>query len=96
MWENIETNNLIQAETEKAVLIKIPKEEWLFWHPKKLVKTFGKNNYRMSFGVCDDMKFKIFKNGKGKWNKFEKISEKEISIEELKKYFKNSCKHFNE
>ncbi len=94
MWENIETNNLIQAESEKAFLLKIPKEDWLFWHPKKLIRFSGKNNYRMSFGVCNDMKFKIFKNGKGRFNKFEKISEKEINLDELKEYFKKSMENF--
>lgn len=87
-WKNITANsNLIQVETNKAVLIKLPKSEFVFWHPSKLVRTSGKNGYHMSIGYTDDFTFNIFKQGKGRYNKTEKISEHQISVEELEAYF---------
>lgn len=78
-WHQVEGNsNLIQAQTEKAYLIKLPKSEFQFWHPKKLVRLQGKNDYHMTVSFGDEWRFKIFRNGKGKYNSFEKIEEKEI------------------
>lgn len=88
MWKNIKANsNLIQASTEKAVLIKLPKSEFLFWHPAKLVKTMGKNSYLMSIGYTNEFIFKVFRNGKGQYNKTTKIEEKTLSISEFEAYF---------
>lgn len=87
-WRNVSANsNLIQTKTGKAVLIKLPGSSWLFWHPAKLVRTSGKNDYYMSISFTDDFVFKLFKNGKGKYNKFEKIDEWEMSADEFAKYF---------
>lgn len=94
MWENIKANNSIEANTEKAVLIRIPKTDLKFWHPSKLVRTFGKSDYAMSFGVCEGMTFRVFRNGKGRYNRLDKTFEVTISLEELKGYFKNSMEHF--
>lgn len=55
----------------------------MFWHPRKLVRFSGKNNYLATFGYTDEFVFKIFRNGKGRYNKFETIEEKELSAEEL-------------
>lgn len=87
-WKQVIANsNLIQSNTEKAVLIKLPHSEYKFWHPSKCVRLSGKNGYRMSISYTDEFKFKCFKNGKGKYNRFDKIAEKELSAEEFEKYF---------
>ncbi|MFW6221982.1 MAG: hypothetical protein ACOC3T_00065 [Bacteroidota bacterium] len=86
--KNIKTNsNLIQTESSNAVLIKLPKSELMFWHPKKCVRTSGKGGYLMSIGYTQDWNFKVFRNGKGKYNRFEKIEEREMSVEEFESYF---------
>ena len=55
MWKNLTLNaNAIQASTDKAVLIKIPKKELSFWHPAKLVR---KRGYQISVGYTDAFKF---------------------------------------
>lgn len=95
-WEEIEANNSVERFTDKAALVGIPKTDYKFWHPKKLVKTFGKNNYGMAIAVCPEMKFKIFKNGQGQWNKFEKIDEREIDLRQLKELFADSIRHFQQ
>lgn len=88
MWKKVIANsNLIQAETPKAVLIKLPKSEFLFWHPAKCVRTDGKGGYRLSISYTDDFKFKIFRNGKGRYNSHEKIEEREITSKEFEAYF---------
>jgi len=87
-WIQIQTNsNLIQHETEKATLIKLPKSELMFWHPSKLVKTMGKSNYLMTVSFTDDFKFKCFRNGKGKTTSFTKIEEVEYSAKEIQEFF---------
>lgn len=88
LWRSVEGHSsLIQAQTERAVLIKLPKEDWLFWHPAKLVRTAGKNGYRLSVSFTEEFEFKLFKNGKGKWNKLSKISENTISAREFESYW---------
>ena len=89
-WKQIQANsNLIQHETEKATLIKLPKSELMFWHPSKLVKTMGKSNYLMTFSFTDDFKFKCFRNGKGQSTSFTKIEETELTASELQARFSN-------
>lgn len=92
MWKNIQINKQnIDFETGRATLIKCPNNSdyagWKFWHPSKLIRT-GKNSYALSLGYTDDFKFKLFKNGNGKWNKNEVIAEKEISIAEFENMFR--------
>ena len=87
-WKQVTCNsNLIQHESDSAVLIKLPKSEFRFWHPTKCVRTNGKNGYRMTISYTDSFTFKIFRNGKGKYNRFDKIEEKEISPSEFEKFF---------
>ena len=84
MWENIKLNsNLIQGETGRAYLIKVPKQDWLFWYPSKLVRIMGKNGYLMSLGLNSDMTFKLFRNGKGQYNRFQKVEEKEVNFKTM-------------
>ena len=83
-WYKVKGNaNLIQHETDKAVLIKIPKSELMFWHPQKLIKTAGKNNYLLLLSFTKDWKFKAFRNGRGKANFNKKIEERDISAQEM-------------
>lgn len=64
MWKKLEANsNLIQHDTGNAVLIKLPKSDLKFWHPKKCVRTSGKNGYRMSISYTDDFEFKCERKG---------------------------------
>ena len=87
-WKSVIANsNLIEASTERSVLIKLPKSEFKFWHPQKLCKTSGKNSYRLSISYKDEFEFKMFKTGKGKYNSREKIEEKTMSVAEFETYF---------
>lgn len=87
-WKKITANsNLIQAETAKAVLIKLPKSELKFWHPAKLVRTSGKGGYRMTISYTEDFTFKCFRNGKGRYNRSEHIEDVELSAAEMEARF---------
>jgi hypothetical protein len=87
-WNKIAANsNLIQQDTGRAVLIKVPKTDWLFWHPSKCVRTSGKSGYRMTISFTDSFEFKLFKNGKGRYNKFEKIAERTATASEIMELF---------
>lgn len=84
-WKNITINaSQIEVQTEKATLIKVPGSDYVFWHPTKLVR---KNGNRYSFGYTDDFKFRIFKQGQGRYNKFDKIDEREIGADGIEEYF---------
>lgn len=91
MWKNIEINvQNIEINTGKATLIKMPNNSeyagYKFWHPSKLVR-YGSNSYARSIGYTDNFTFKLFKNGKGKYNKFDVIDEVEIDAEEFEEAF---------
>ena len=91
MWKNIEINlQNIETNTGKATLIKMPNNSdyagYKFWHPSKLVR-YGSNSYARSIGYTDNFTFKLFKNGKGKYNKFDVIDEIEIDAEEFEEAF---------
>jgi len=87
-WIQIKANsNLIQKETEKSVLIKLPKSELMFWHPIKCVRANGKGGYLMTISFTEDFKFNLFRNGKGKTTSFTKIEEVEYTAKELQEAF---------
>ena len=91
MWKNIEINiQNIETDTGKATLIKMPNKSryagYKFWHPSKLVR-YGSNSYARSIGYTDEFTFKLFKNGNGKYNKFDVIDEIEIDVEEFEEAF---------
>lgn len=87
-WIQIKANsNLIQTTTEKAVLIKLPKQELMFWHPTKCVRTNGKGGYLMTINFTEDFKFNCFRNGKGKTTSFTKIEEVVYSAKEIQEAF---------
>lgn len=84
MWKVTELNsNCIKGETSSAYLIQIPKTEWRVWISKKLARLSGRNDYILSISYKDDMEFKIFKNGKGKYNKFDKVDEDILYCEDF-------------
>lgn len=91
MWKNIEINKQnIETDTGKATLIKMPNNSdyagYKFWHPSKLIR-HGSNSYARSIGYTDEFTFKLFKNGNGKYNKFDVIDEIEISADEFENAF---------
>ena len=91
MWKNIKINiQNIETDTGKAALIKMPNKSryagYKFWHPSKLVR-YGSNRYARSIGYTDEFTFKLFKNGNGKYNKFDVIDEIEIDVEEFEEAF---------
>ena len=90
-WKNIQINvQNVETETGKATLIKMPNKSnyagYKFWHPSKLIRN-GRNSYALSVSYNDTFKFKLFKNGKGKYNKFDVIDGLEISVEEFEEAF---------
>lgn len=87
-WKTIEANsNLIQHETGKAVLIKVPNSEFKFWHPAKCVRTSGKNGYLLNISYTDSFEFKMFRSGKGRYNSFDKIEEMTVTAKEFERMF---------
>lgn len=90
-WKTIQINvQNVETETGKATLIKMPNKSnyagYKFWHPSKLIRN-GRNSYALSVSYNDTFKFKLFKNGKGKYNKFDVIDDLEISVEEFEEAF---------
>ncbi|WP_064615498.1 hypothetical protein [Streptobacillus moniliformis] len=95
MWEKIYFNaQNIERETNSAVLIKIPNNSeysgYKFWHPAKLVRSEGGRGYHMSLSFTKQFKFKLFKNGNGRYNKYDIISEIEVNSENIKIFFNSS------
>lgn len=87
-WKKVTTNsNLIQHETERAVLIKLPKSEFKFWHPSKCCRTSGKSGYRLSISYTDEFTFRVFRNGKGQWNKGTVLEKKELTVKQFESCF---------
>lgn len=88
MWKQVIANsNLIQTQTDKAVLIKLPKSELMFWHPAKCVRLSGKSDYRMTVSYTDDFKFKTFRTGQGRHNFKDKIEERELTVAQFEAFF---------
>lgn len=73
-----------------GVLIGMPHSSahdgYKFWISQKLVRQ-GRHSYERFLSVNEDMTFKLIKNGKGKFNKFEVIASKEITADELAEAF---------
>lgn len=78
--------NNIEAETDKAVLIKMKHNSnydgFVFWHPAKLVRAEDKM-FSFSFSFNEKFTFNLKKYGKGKYNKFDVIDEIEIDADEM-------------
>ena len=92
MWYKINFNALnIEYETEKATLIKIPRNSnyagYCFWHPKKLVREneIGKG-YFLTFSFDETFKFKLQKFSNSKFKK-ELLDEVILDYEEIQNEF---------
>jgi hypothetical protein len=87
-WHRVKFNvQNIEAETEKAVLIKCPHNSeydgFAFWHPAKLVRDAGGKGWFKTFSFTDDFEFKLKKYGKGQFNKSDVIEQTTISAKEM-------------
>lgn len=80
-------SNLILWETEKALLVKLPKTDYQFWVPKKLCKSYGKNGYSISMFVPEGFEVKAQKMGKGSYNKNVVIAEMNLKYSDFISYF---------
>jgi len=86
MFKKIELNsNLVNYQTNKAVLIKMPRQKFKFWFPLKLVRFKGKNDYLIELSIPDNFEFKLFRNGEGKHNFKEVVEEKTLTLNEFLK-----------
>lgn len=89
-WHKLILNTQnIEAETERAVLIKMPHSSYYdgfkFWHPKKplYLRESGGNSHLLILSFTDDFEFKLFKNGNGRYNKSKIIDQRTISASEM-------------
>lgn len=84
-WKKITINaNLIKYSTDKAVLIKLPKTDFCFWHPKKLVRESSKGKgYWLDISFTNDFIFKC-----------ERKSEKTRQVLDSKEYSANDILDF--
>lgn len=90
-WKNIRINNSqIETWTERSALIKVPKSDYKFWHPRKLIHQTS-DGYNL--GYTDEFTFRVFKNGQGRYNRFEKIDEREWGVDEFEEAFAAQIEH---
>ena len=86
MWKSLQINkNMIDQETAKAVLVKMPSKSkyagFKFWHPKKLVHD-GVNRAAKSLPYKDDWVFKLTRTSD---KTFKVLAAVEISANEMAK-----------
>ena len=91
MWSCIIVNMAnIEAETEKAFLVKMPNRSlyagYVFWYPKKFIRKIGGAGTQMSLSYRDDFMFSLMKKGKGK-RKFDVLEKLDISPSSLETAF---------
>lgn len=91
MWKNLNiNNNLIKAETDRAVLIALPHKSdyngYSFWHPAKLVRE-SRQAGKSSIGYTDEFVFRLKKYGKGKYNCREVLDEIPLAADEIEAIF---------
>lgn len=90
-WKNFNINkSQVEYDTGRAYLVKMPHNSnydgYKFWIGGKLVHE-GRHGGALRLGVLDDMEFKLFKNGNGRYNQRDIIAETTISGAELVKQF---------
>jgi hypothetical protein len=72
------TTSNVECRTAKAVLLTVPGTDWKFWLPMSLVR---EDRTRLTISVAADMNIKLFRNGKGAYNKRDVIASREMSGE---------------
>ena len=87
MKEIYTNSNLLKGEKSGKYLIKLPKSDFMFWHPKELVHLSGKKNYFMTINYDEGDYFHVFCNGKGKYNRDRVMDEMYLTTSEWEKYF---------
>lgn len=90
-WKNFNINkSQVEYDSGRAYLVKMPHNSnydgYKFWIGGKLVHE-GRHSAALRLGVLDDMEFKLFKNGNGRYNSREIIAETTISGAELAEQF---------
>ncbi|MGY3725659.1 hypothetical protein SAMN05421767_15810 [Granulicatella balaenopterae] len=88
MWRKIYFNaKNIESITEKAVLIKLPKESHLenhlMWYPKKFISVESNDGLILSLSFREDFIFKVFHkdwNYKKRTKKYSEITFDELAI----------------
>ena len=80
-------SNSLKGENYNEYLIKLPKSEFMFWHPKELVHFRGKKNYLMIISYEEGKYFHVFRNGKGKYNRDQVIDEMCLTTSMWEQYF---------
>lgn len=73
---------MIQHETIKAILVKLPKTDWQVWLSKKFIRP-GTHSANLSISVNEEYSFEIFRSGKGRYNSTQKLDSKQITGKEL-------------
>lgn len=91
-WKKVQISRQnIQAETARAVLIKMPRKSeykgYVFWHPSKLVRE-GKNSNALSLSYTNEFIFRLMKYGGGQYNKYEIIDVQELDSYDFEKAFR--------
>lgn len=91
MWKMININKQqVKAESQSCALIAMPHSSsydgYCFWFPSKLIRD-GRHSNALSLSYNDSFIFKLYKYGKGKYNKHEIISEEEIDVDEFEEAF---------
>lgn len=66
-------------------------KDYKFFHPAKLVRKYG--NWYYCFSFKPDFKFRLIKQDRGKWNKFQIIDEIEITAEMMFQEFATLHEH---
>lgn len=83
MWINGYINdNQIITNTATSILVKLKNSDFTVWISKKCLRK-GTHKANFQAGLIADKEYEIFKNGKGQYNKFEKIASEQITGEEL-------------
>ncbi|MGN0886100.1 MAG: hypothetical protein ACI4RT_03790 [Candidatus Spyradenecus sp.] len=91
VWRKVAIDtDAILHKTENSVLIQMPfdsKHEWFkFWTSKRLIRE-GRTSLEVLLSVNAEMKFSLFKNGRGRYNTEQVLDRREITADELAEAF---------
>jgi hypothetical protein len=86
-WQKITINkNLIQKQTEKSALIKLPKTDLFFWHNLKCLRLSTTNKNCLHLFFTESFIFKCFKSEKID-GAYKNVKEVEYTADEFKNFF---------